>query len=61
MSCLRDWLEEEGEGEGEDDIASSTLLCIRCIVGMTNAEKETYLNFTGCTFDKRDAQLRIKG
>ncbi|CAC9888917.1 unnamed protein product [Aureobasidium pullulans] len=51
---------EEAE-EGEDDIASSTLLCIRCIVGMTNAEKETYLNFTGCTFDKRDAQLRIKG
>lgn len=59
MSCLRDWLEEEGEGEGEDDIASSTLLCIR--FGKTNAEKETYLNFTGCTFDKRDAQLRIKG
>lgn len=39
MSCLRDWLEEEGEEEGEDDIASSTLLCIRCIVSMTNAEK----------------------
>jgi len=61
MSCLRDWLEGEEAEEGEDDIASSTLLCIRCIIGMTNAEKETYLNFTGCTFDKRDAQLRIKG
>lgn len=58
MSCLRDWLEEE---EGEDDIASSTLLCIRCVVGMTNAEKETYQNFTGCTFYKKDAQLRTKG
>lgn len=38
MSCLRDWLVEEEE-EGEDDIASSTLSCIRCVVGMTNAEK----------------------
>ena len=38
MNCLRDWLEGEEE-EGEDDIASSALLCIRCIVGMTNAEK----------------------
>lgn len=60
MSCLRDWSEEEEE-EGEDDIASSTLLSIRCIVGKTNAEKETYQNFTGYTFYKRDARLKIKG